>query len=84
MAEVYRVLARPPCGEGGNRPPLETQRCERELRLTSTWDHLLHQDQIRRHEGSSLSVPREKPLPIVREPGLVGCEPVGIRLDRGL
>src|SRR5207247_4610565 len=58
VAEVYRVLARPPCGEGGNRPRLETQRCERELRLTSTCVHLRHQGQIGRHAGSSLSVPR--------------------------
>src|SRR2546422_11535372 len=77
-AEVYRVLARPPGGEGGNRPPLRTQRGERELRFSSTRDHLLHQDQIRRDQGPGLSVARKETMPAFREPGLIGREPVGI------
>src|SRR2546425_8486318 len=84
VAEVYRVLARPPGGERGDRPPVRTQRGERELRFSSTRDHLLHQDQIRRDQGPGLSVARKETIPAFRGPGLVGSEPVHIRLDGGL
>src|SRR3989442_11108998 len=51
---------------------------------SSTWDHVLHQDQLRRAHGPGFSVACKETIPAFGGPGLVGGEPVGIRLHGGL
>src|SRR5882672_680570 len=76
MAEVDRVLPRPPRGERGNRLSVAAKRRVRELGLAPTRDQFLNENQIWRNQLPGLTVSCKKLFVIRHGPSLVRREPI--------
>ena len=84
MAEVNRVLARPPGGDPRDRPAVDTGRAEGVLRLTAARNELLQHHLVTRDEAARLVVAPEQLRARADRPRLVVCEAVQLLLQRGL